>query len=137
MPVKFYDLDAALEFVSFDGGYGNAAYLCRQTGEIYYKSEDGEDELPEDYEDGTKYIHIPDKKDLDLGSRLVFQFVREFMPDDYGHVRNMFSRRGAYGQFKNFLTREGMLDRWHQFEAKAHEEALREWCADNGIEIEE
>ncbi len=73
---------------------------------------------------------------MDLGKQLVSDFVNEFMPDDYDFVRSIFSRRGAYGQFKNFLARERKLDQWHAFEEQALRKAIREWCADNGIELE-
>ena len=36
---------------------------------------------------------------------------------------------------KALLVRRRALDRWHEFEAKATETALREWCAENGIEL--
>ncbi|TXL71388.1 hypothetical protein FHP25_30330 [Vineibacter terrae] len=141
MVVKFIDLDMALEIASSDGSMGGSeAFLCRQTGKIHYSDselDNPEEALPDDIGDTTKYIAIPTKRDLDLGTPLVFEFVRAFMPDDYDHVRSIFSRRGAYGQFKNFLARERMLDRWHDFESKAQERALREWCADNGIEVED
>lgn len=140
MPVKLLDLVIAVEFASVDGGMGNVAvYLCRQTGRIYYDDSDisGIDEpLPNDIEDPEKYILIPSKRDLDLGKPLVFDFVREFVPDDYDFVRNIFSRRGAYGQFKNFLARERKLDQWHAFENAALTKAIREWCADSGIDLE-
>lgn len=141
MSVKFDDLEAAVEFVSLSGGMeGQAAYLCRQTGKVHYDDAgiSGEDEpLPDDVEDETKYIPIPSTRDLDLGRQLVFDFVEEFMPNDYDFVRNIFSRSGAYGQFKNFLARERKLDQWHAFENQAQKKAIREWCADNGIDVEE
>jgi hypothetical protein len=38
---------------------------------------------------------------------------------------------------KALLTRRRALDQWHAFEQKATQDALREWCEDNSIEIEE
>jgi hypothetical protein len=73
--------------------------------------------------------------DLDLGTRLVFRFVEEVMPDDYDEVRDIFRREGAYGRFKAFLVGRRALDRWHTYSAKAQEEALRQWCAENGVEL--
>jgi hypothetical protein len=67
----------------------------------------------------------------------VFRFTREFLPDDYDEVSQIFHRRGAYGRYKDLLSRKGLLDQWHQFEDKAAEEALREWCRDNEIELDE
>jgi hypothetical protein len=56
---------------------------------------------------------------------------RHVLPD----VRHFFSKRGAYPKFKALLARRGAIDRWHAFEAKATEQALRDWCALNDIEI--
>jgi hypothetical protein len=32
-------------------------------------------------------------------------------------------------------VRRRALERWYDFSNKAEEEALRQWCADNGIEL--
>jgi hypothetical protein len=61
-------------------------------------------------------------------------FAREFLPDDYDEVRHIFSRRGAYHRYKNLLARRGVLERWYDFSNKS-EEAVREWCAENGIDL--
>ena len=78
---------------------------------------------------------MPDKWDLDLGSRLVFAFAEQVMPDDYDTVRDIFRRKGAYGRFKKFLGARGMLETWYDFEAKATESALRTWCEVYGIAL--
>jgi hypothetical protein len=46
----------------------------------------------------------------------------------------MFSRRGAYAGFKQLLAEKRALDQWYDFEQKATERALREWCEFNSIE---
>jgi hypothetical protein len=131
MPVKFEDLQLAFDFVSSGGLGENRAILDTQTGRLYWHSEIGdnfqEDELPEDLDD-ERYLEIPHKA-------LVLDFVRQFLPDDYDDVRDIFRRRGAYGQFKAMLARRGALDRWHEFSDKAEAAALRAWCADNAIEL--
>ena len=138
MSVKFGDLQLAFDFVNSGGLGENQAILDTQTGRLYWHSEIGdnfeEDELPEDL-DGERCIEIPHKNELNLGRALVFDFVQRFLPDDYDDVRDIFRRRGAYGQFKAMLVRRGALDRWHDFSAKAEEAALRAWCADNAIEL--
>jgi hypothetical protein len=63
-------------------------------------------------------------------------FAREFLPDDY-EVRHIFTRRGAYRQLKELLVRRGALERWYDFSNKSDPAALREWCAENGIETSE
>ena len=136
MPVSFSDLLLGFEFVNSGGMGENEAYLDRQSGKIYWHSEFGDnaEELPDDIDD-KKYILIPDKRELDLGKPLVLDFAREFLPDDYDEVRRIFSRRGAYRRYKDLLVRRGALERWYDFSNKSEETALREWCAENGIEL--
>jgi hypothetical protein len=136
MSVSFSDLQLAFEFVSSGGMGENEAYLDRQSGKIYWHSEFGEngEELPDDI-DNEKYIAIPDRRELDLGKPLVLDFAREFLRDDYDEVRHIFSRRGAYRRYKDLLVRRGALERWYDFSNKAEEAALREWCAENGIDL--
>ena len=138
MAVSFSDLELAFEFVSSGGMGENEAYLDRRSGKIYRHSEFGEndEEWPDDIDD-RKYISIPDKKKLDLGKPLILDFAREFLADDYDGVRQIFSRRGAYRRYKELLVRRGALERWYDFSNKSGEAALREWCAENGIETSE
>jgi hypothetical protein len=137
MPVSLDDLLFSFEFVSSDPGYGHEAFLCKQSGKIYWHSELGDnfEELPEDLEEGDKYVRIPHKNDLDLGRPLVFKFVRQRLPEEYQEVRRYFSKRGAYSRFKDLLVRKGVLKEWYDFEAEAQKEALREWCEENSIDI--
>ena len=136
MAVSFSDLQLAFEFVSSGGMGENEAYLDRQSGKIYWHSEvaDNDEELPDDIDD-EKYILIPDKRELNLGKSLALDFAREFLADDYDEVRQIFSRRGAYRRYKELLVRRGALERWYDFSNKSEETALREWCAENGIEL--
>jgi Uncharacterised protein family (UPF0158) len=136
MTVSFSDLQLACEFVSSGGMGENEAYLDRQSGKIYWHSEfgDNDEELPDDI-DEEKYISIPDKRELDLGKPLVLDFAREFLPDDYDEVRHIFSRRGAYRRYKELLVRRDALERWYDFSNKSEAAALREWCAENGIDL--
>jgi hypothetical protein len=136
MPVSFSDLQCAFEFVSSGGTGENEAYLDRQSGKIYWHSEfgDNDEELPDDIDD-KKYTAIPDKRELDLGKPLVLDFARGFLPEDYDEVRRIFSRSGAYRRYKDLLVRRGALERWYDFSNKAEEVALREWCAQNGVDL--
>ena len=47
----------------------------------------------------------------------------------------IFSRRGAYPKFKALLAGRHALDRWYAFEEKATNQALRDWCEANSIEL--
>jgi hypothetical protein len=97
MPASLNDILAAFEFVSAAGVGEHQAFLCKSSGKVYWHSEfsDGLDELPDDIDDVEKFLQIPDKKELDLGKPLVLDFARQFAPDDFDEVRQIFSRRGA------------------------------------------
>ena len=141
MPASFREISDAFEFVAMSGSLGeHQAFLCRRTGNIYFHSEFSDvaelnDELPDDIEDDEKYIAIPDKRELDLGTPLVLDFTREFLPNDFDEVRYIFSKRGAYRKFRALLERRNAVDRWHEFESKATEQALRDWCEVNSINV--
>lgn len=144
MPTKFKDIVHAFEFANTGGDIAEfRAFVCRQTGTIYSDTggfdsgEEDEDELPDDIEDATKYVPLPDKRELDLGKSLVMAFARQELPDDLDDVRSFFSKRGGYSKFKALLAHRGAIDRWHRFENEATEQALRAWCTDNEIEITE
>jgi hypothetical protein len=140
MPVDFQEILTAFEFVSSSGPGMHEAFLCRRTGKIYWRSDfsgldELEDALPDDVEDDENYVAIPDKRELDLGEPLVLDFARAFLPNDFDEVRSIFSRRGAYQKFRALLTRRNALERWYDFESKATEQALRQWCELNSIEV--
>jgi hypothetical protein len=139
MPVKWFDLELAFDFVGDGLGGARQAYLCKRTGKLYWHSEDlgDEEELPDDIDDTDKYIPIPDKKELDLGKPLVMDFASQFLPDDLERVRDIFRHRGAYGRFKDLLAHRHAIDQWHKYEAEMEKKALREWCEANAIEVEE
>ena len=127
----------AFEFVSAGNTGEHQAFLCKQTGKLYWHSDslDELDEVPDDIDDDEKYVQIPNKREFDLGKPLVFDFVGQFLPDDFDEVERIFRRRGAYARFKDLLDRRGTLDQWYGFESKAEESALRRWCDLNSIEV--
>jgi hypothetical protein len=140
MPTSFQDIILAFEFVGSGHPGQHDAILCRRTGKIYWRSEFSDldefnDELPDDVEDDENYIAIPNKRDLGLGKQLALEFARELPPDDFDDVRYMFGKRGAYPKFKALLMRRHALERWHAFEEKATNQALRDWCKLNSIEV--
>ncbi|WP_298255604.1 hypothetical protein [Bradyrhizobium sp.] len=141
MPVSMGDIAQAFEFANTGGNLGEfLAFVCKATGTIYYQTDFPDvagmnDELPDDIDDEEKYVALPDKRELGLGKPLVLNFAREFLPDDFDDVCDCFGRRGAYQKFKSLLARRGAIDQWHAFEAKATEQALRDWCALHSIEI--
>ncbi len=116
-------------------GIGYAVY-SPETDKIYYI---GDGEELEDTEAGQldpdKLIYFANSYDLGLGKALVFDFVKRYLPQDYDRVRSIFSRRGAYQRWKNFLANRSLLDQWYQFENEKTEKALRQWCAEVGIKL--
>ena len=138
MPVSFREILDAFEFVSANSTFGNSARLNRATGEVHWNSEWDSEVFtqPEDIDDDEKYIDLPTPRDLDLGRPLVMRFAAERLDKHIDEIEAMFSRKGAYRRFRDFLKRVGALDAWYEYESEAQEKALREWCAENGIEVE-
>jgi len=138
MKMKFSEIEEAFEFVSFGEFVGDhSAVLDRAMGKVYWRSELGDfDEVPDEVWESDACVAIPDKRDLDLGNRLVFRFVRSVVADEEGRVRGFFSGRGAYARYKDWLESNGLLQQWYDFEATETEKALREWCLENGVELE-
>lgn len=136
-PISMDDLEAALDWSSAGGAFENQAFIDRATGELHFQSLHGdfEDELPEDLDDGTRYIVMPHKHDFDLGRALVFDFVDVEAPHLAEPVHATFRRKGAYGRFKTILERAGMLERWYAFEKAATHAALRRWAEENGFVV--
>lgn len=135
--MKYSDIEHAFLFVSMAPPEEHYAYINKETGETYYVSESGDsDELPDDWEENEKFIAIPHKNDLNLGRDLVFDFISSNLPDEFEQVRRIFSRSGAYARFKDLLESKGQLESWYDFEQKAAEAALRDWCKENGISLE-
>ena len=138
--VKYDDLSAACDFVSFAAPCEHCAFVSRDTGAIYCVSETSpvdDEEIPDDLETSDRYISIPHKNDLDLGTRLALRFAEEQLADRYADVEACFRHRGAYARFKELLAAEQSLEKWYAFEAESTERALREWCAANEIELAE
>lgn len=136
MAVSFDDIENAFFFVSMDKMFMNNAYLCKETGEIFYTSEMGDsDELPEDIDGPDKYISIPHKNELDLGKALVIEFTSEFLPEELERVYSIFRRKGAYSRYKDLLESKGVLEDWYKFENERQKVALKKWCRENKIEI--
>ncbi|MGO9742706.1 MAG: hypothetical protein ACLPN5_14590 [Roseiarcus sp.] len=135
MPVQWSDLEDAYVFLSGDGSA--TAFVNTKTGEIFLRSDlAGIDELPEDAEDSGDYLELPSRRDLELGTRLVMAFARDELPEHYDEIDGIFSRKGAYRRLKDFLERIGRLQAWYDYEEAATEKALREWCAEQGIDLQ-
>ncbi|NRA59818.1 MAG: hypothetical protein HRU25_02695 [Psychrobium sp.] len=135
------ELSFALDASTFMSSDDIEAFVCTKTGKVWVAGLDdvtGEEEaLPDDLYSNEQYILLPDKRDLDLGRDLVMQFVNEFLPDEIERVYGYFRRSGAYGHYKALLQTNELLDEWHQFEEQQVDKALRDWCAENNLQMEE
>lgn len=137
LKIKYRDVETAYMMAN-TGGYGESTSLLdKTTGNFYYQSDNSDEIIPAEVYDSGDVVSFPDKNDFDLGSRLVFRFIRETFPDGYDKVSEIFTRRGAYGRYKKWLIANNLLDKWLEYSDAAEEAALREWCADNGIELED
>jgi Uncharacterised protein family (UPF0158) len=134
MAVDFKEVLKAFEFASSAPNGEARAYLHKITGKVYWQSDLLPDlePLPEDI-DSDDYLVLPDKRDLELGRQLVFDFMDEYLPDESEEIRSVFRRKGAYATFKYILDKNNLRETWHEFEAKAQAEALLTWCRDQGI----
>jgi len=125
-----------IDFVSFGQLTEHAAFFCKETGELHMYSEDMNETLPAYFDDPERYIALPHKRDLGLGKPLVLKFAREHLADLVGTVEGIFKRRGAYSSYKDILEREKKLQEWYEYERRACETAVREWCESVGIEVD-
>src|SRR4029453_19281752 len=75
--VKYEDISLAFDFVSSAAPMLNTAFISLETGEIYWVSELSplEEEVPDDLGESDRYVAIPHKNDLDLGSNLALSFA--------------------------------------------------------------
>lgn len=129
----FSTIEMAFEYANF-GESENSAYLDRNTGRSLYFSAFGDsDPTPEDFDDETRYIAIPDRRDLGLGSQLAFEFAKDVAPQLLDAVHESFRGRGGFRRFKNLLDRDDLLESWHKYGADQERAAIMEWCADNNI----
>ena len=138
MKIDFDTIELAFYFVSGDGQFVNSAFLSRTTGQTYFISGYGDsDELPEDIENSEIYVEIPHKNDLNLGKQLVRAFASEYLPDHLDKIEMIFSRAGAYSWFKDFLSERNLLETWYRFEEENIQAALKAWCKENDIQLQE
>jgi hypothetical protein len=135
--VQYDALLDALEWVSTDIALDNKAFVSRLTGKIHWTGSDLDDmeETPDDLDDGTVYVSVPDKKELDLGRPLVSAFVEATRPSDAHTVAGFFRQSGAYRKFKGWLDRVDLLDAWYAYEAEATKSALKAWCEENDLKL--
>ena len=136
--MTYSSVEDAFLFVSSAAPFEHSAVVHRITGETFFASAyTGDSDFPDDVDDNYDYIAIPHRNDLDLGKPLVMEFVLSHCPELSDRVVVIFSRRGAYGRYKELLAEKDLLEKWYAFENARTKEALLEWCVENGLIIEE
>lgn len=126
-------IELAFQWADF-ADRSNSAYLDRHTGNSLYFSMDGDsDPEPDDFDDTTRYVAIPDKRDFGLGKKLAIQFACEAAPSLLDDVHAAFRGRGGFRRFKELLNLNDLLDSWYKYEAEHERAAILQWCADNDI----
>jgi len=135
--ITYEEISSAFEFVGSAAPMEHSAYICLDSGKIYWVSELAQldEELPDDLDTSDRYLAVPHKNELDLGKGLALRFTARELANSYEHVASIFRRKGAYGRFKELLDEHRLLEKWYKFEADAADMALREWCAGNDIQI--
>jgi len=138
--VRLDQLQDALDWASSDS-LTNEAYVCRETGLIYWIPGDAgiadeEEDAPRDIHDIEKYALVPDKYYLDLGNKLVFDFAARYLADQYDAVRAMFRRKGAYRRFKVLLQQRNLVEQWIAYSEEQTRKALEDWCESEGLGVE-
>lgn len=136
--VSLDDLENALMWVSSPPELDAAAFVSLRTGRIFSRGADGpvEEDYPADIDDGTKYVAVPHKNELDLGKPLALRFIDEHAPQVSGEVSDIFRRKGAYARFKSILVRHRLLDAWHAYENEATVRALTRWAQEHGFDVD-
>jgi hypothetical protein len=138
--VNIEELKGAVAWVS-NNSLMNEAYICRETGHIYWVPDDVEmggewEDAPDDIQNIEKYVLVPDNHYLDLGNKLAFDFAAQYLAAHYDDVRTMFRRKGAFSQFKDLLHEKDLLEDWYAFSEEQSHKALEDWCEFEGFGVE-
>lgn len=122
--------------------------VCLISQEALSLAEDSDDDYPEwmddmiqlakSYlEDNTNFIELPSQYDVDE-YRMMEDFA--FSLNDERHKENLLialQGKGVFRRFKDTAIYLGIVDNWYQYRDKGYEEFVLEWCAMEGIEVEQ
>lgn len=132
LTVKYDDLSAAFDFVSFAAPVEHRAYLSLDTGAIYWISEANpvdEEELPDDLD--TSRFHT--RMNSTWGTTSHSGLSRGSYRRGTGLSRSSFAAAALTHVSKIFLAAAGRLEKWYAFEAESIKRALRDWRKANEI----
>lgn len=80
-------------------------------------------------------IFFPNERGLDLGRSLIFQFIEKCYPNFVDEVDEIFRKKGAFRRFKDFIVRQSIRDKWHEYQNYYTVLKLVEWANDNDLEV--
>lgn len=120
------------------------AWVDRETGRVHcsfgpWGDPDLDEQPPADlYDNEQRYAILPSQRELGLGSRLALEFADEHLPEeDADRVHDYFRGPGAYRRFGDLLDVRGLTEQWHAYSNEATRRALRDWCEEVGIELDD
>jgi hypothetical protein len=120
--VKYEDISLAFDFVSSAAPMQHTAYVSLESGEIYWVSEHSplEEEVPDDLGESDRYVAIPHKNDLDLGSSLALRFAKQELPERLTTIQDFFRHRRAYAPFERIPGGRGLLGQMVRVRDRGH-----------------
>jgi hypothetical protein len=127
-------------------------YVHRPTGRVITVSdeamraaEDGdEDDVePEELAEArgilareSDYLPLPDRFEIDE-YRMMERFAAGISdPSARDEVLDMLRGSGAFRRFKDTVRRLGLDEEWYGYRDRAYEQAARDWCEANGLELD-
>lgn len=135
--ISYSTIEDSFYFASASPDCSCEAYISLDTGQTYWISDLGDsDELPDDFEESDRYLQIPSRYDLGLGTNLVRDFAAQQGPRLQEEIERIFQSRGAYRRFKVLLAEQGLLETWYEYENERTKLALKEWCLQKGIVVD-
>ncbi len=113
----------------------NRAILCKDTGLIFFRSEWGDiNEMDDEELDCDEFVEIPHKNELDLGQTWSSNLQRSIWPANATSFQR-FSRDVGLMDGSKTCSQKSLLKSWYGFQNRREEEALRQWCLENEIEM--
>lgn len=101
------------------------------TGRVYTCDDQEQPPFP------GRCIDVPDATSLETNPKKVaLAFTAAHMPEREQDVLQVFSRAGAMQRLYTLLGKVGLMDAWSTFEEEAKQQALREWCEQQGITLD-
>ena len=139
MPFRFDEVVMAFEHANGGRSGENAALLRKDLGRALYSANFGRiSDITERDRAAPDAVELPRKRDLGLDQKLAFDFVREHLPPRHlDKAAEIFEEPLAYRRFKGWLKGKAMHKQWFAYEREATERALRAWCREKGVTLED